>query len=72
MQKPTFDPGLTQEVSGTLRRAIEKDGSFNVRRRGGSWRDVHPYLHLVSMPWPGFLAVLFQSDRPLALFLPLR
>lgn len=61
MQKPTFDPGLTQQVSGTLRRAIEKDGSFNVRRRGNTWRDVHPYLHLVSMPWPGFLAVLFLS-----------
>jgi len=28
MQKPTFDPGLTQQVTGTLRRAIEKDGSF--------------------------------------------
>ena len=61
MQKPTFDPGLTQQVNGTLRRAIEKDGSFNVRRSGATWRDIHPYLHLVSMPWPQFLAVLFLS-----------
>ena len=59
MQKPTFDPGLTQQVTGTLRRAIEKDGSFNVHRKGSSWRDIHPYLHLVSMPWPKFLGVLF-------------
>ncbi len=59
MQKPTFDPGLTQQVTGTLRRAIEKDGSFNVRRRGTTWRDIHPYLHLVSMPWPQFLGILF-------------
>ncbi len=59
MQKPNFDPGFTQQVSGTLRRAIEKDGSFNVRRQGTSWRDVHPYLHLISMSWPTFLAVLF-------------
>ena len=61
MQQPNFDPGFTQQVNGTLRRAIEKDGSFNVRRRGTTWRDIHPYLHLVSMPWPGFLAVLILS-----------
>jgi hypothetical protein len=42
MQKPTFDPGLTQQVTGNLRRAINKDGSFNVEREGGSWRDIHP------------------------------
>ncbi|MEO8126776.1 MAG: ion channel [Bryobacteraceae bacterium] len=61
MQKPTFDPGLTQQVTGTLRRAIEKDGSFNVKRRGNTWKDVHPYLHLVSMSWTRFLAVLFVT-----------
>lgn len=61
MKKPTFDPGLTQQFSGSLRRAINKDGSFNVHRRGASWRDVHPYLHLVNMRWPPFLAVLFVS-----------
>jgi inward rectifier potassium channel len=58
MQKPTFDPGLTQQVTGTLRRAIEKDGSFNVRRMGTSWKDIHPYLYMVSIPWPKFLAII--------------
>ena len=29
MQKPTFDPGLTQQYTGNLRRAINKDGTFN-------------------------------------------
>jgi inward rectifier potassium channel len=61
MQKPTFDPGLTQQVGGTLRRAIEKDGRFNVHRKGTTLRDVHLYLNLINMPWPAFLAVLFLS-----------
>ncbi len=59
MQKPTFDPGLTQKFSGPLRRVINADGSFNVRRRGTDWRDVNPYLHLVSIPWTQFFAVIF-------------
>ncbi len=49
MQKPTFDPGLTQQFTGVLRRSINKDGSFNVSRRGGNWRNIHPYLHLLNM-----------------------
>ncbi len=54
MRKPTFDPGLTQRYDGPLRRIINPDGSFNVSRRGTNWRDVHPYLHLVSISWSGF------------------
>ena len=59
MRKPGFDPGLTQQFTGNVRRIIEKDGSFNVRRRGGTWHDVHPYLHLINMGWAPFLAWLF-------------
>jgi inward rectifier potassium channel len=60
MEKPTFDPGLTQQFTGVLRRSINKDGSFNVSRRGGSWRDFHPYLYMLNMSWPWFFtAVLF-------------
>lgn len=59
--KPTFDPGLTQQYTGTLRRAINKDGTFNVERRGTGWRDIHPYLFLISMPWPAFLALVFAA-----------
>ena len=40
MQQP-FDPGLTQSYSGRLRRMVNRDGSFNVHRRGGSLRDLH-------------------------------
>lgn len=58
MRKPGFDPGLTQQYTGNVRRIIDKDGSFNVRRRGGNWHDVHPYLHLINMGWPQFLSWL--------------
>ncbi len=61
MEKPAFDPGITQLFTGPLSRAINKDGSFNVRRRGGSWHDVHPYLSLVSLSWPAFLATIFAG-----------
>lgn len=58
MDKPTFDPGLTQQFTAPLRRAINKDGSFNVRRIGGSWRDTHPYLRMIRAPWPVFLGII--------------
>ncbi len=61
MAKPTFDPGLTQQYTGNLRRTINRDGSFNVSRHGTSWRDIHPYLHLISLPWPAFLAYVFAA-----------
>lgn len=56
MHKPTFDPGLTQRYDGPLRRIVNPDGTFNVSRRGSNWRDVHPYLHLVSVSWTVFFA----------------
>src|ERR1017187_7091588 len=58
MQKPTFDPGLTQKYDGPLRRIINPDGSFNVLRRGTNWHDVHPYLHLVSISWAHFFGLI--------------
>src|SRR3954463_2002585 len=59
MQKPSFDPGITQQFSAPVRRIINPDGSFNVRKRGATWRDFHPYLQLINMSWPKFLVVLF-------------
>jgi inward rectifier potassium channel len=59
MQQPSFDPGLTQQFTGTLRRAINQDGGFNVERRGTSWRDIHPYLFLINTSWTAFLGVVF-------------
>ena len=56
MDHPTFDPGLTQKFTAPLRRTINKDGTFNVHRRGTTWRDINGYLYLINMPWPGFFA----------------
>ena len=61
MEQSTFDPGLTQQFTGTLRRSINQDGTFNVYRRGGSWRDFHPYLHLLNMSWPRFFAIVMTG-----------
>ena len=58
MEQPSFDPGLTQQFGNPLRRAINKDGSFNVRRTGTTWRAFHPWLGLVDMSWTGFAIVL--------------
>ena len=58
MKKPDFDPGLTQQYSAQLRRAIRKDGEFNVKRRGRTWRDVDPYPFLLKTPWTAFLALV--------------
>jgi inward rectifier potassium channel len=59
MRKPGFDPGLTQKFTGSVRRIIDKNGKFNVRRRGGTWHDLHPYLQLINMGWLPFLGWLF-------------
>jgi len=56
--KPAFDPGLTTQFDAPLRRAINKDGSFNVRRKGVSWGAFHPWLAIVNMSWLGFAALV--------------
>jgi inward rectifier potassium channel len=61
MEKPTFDPGLTQKYTGAIRRTINKDGTFNVHRRGATWRDANAYLYLINVPWPAFLGIIFAA-----------
>jgi inward rectifier potassium channel len=58
MEKATFDPGLTQQYAGNLKRVINKDGGFNVYRSGFTWRDIHPYLFMINLPWQQFLLVV--------------
>src|SRR5580658_3262119 len=58
MQKPAFDPGLTREFGAPLRRAVNEDGSFNVRRTGAGWGAFHPWLYIVRMSWIGFSALV--------------
>lgn len=57
-KRPGFDPGLSQKVGGELRRAIEHDGSFNVRRRGKRYEGLHAYQYLITCSWPTFLTLL--------------
>ena len=57
---PTLDPGIGEKFSRRTKRAINHDGSFNVRRRGGPHRH-DPYQWLITMDWWPFigLVVLF-------------
>ncbi len=53
-----FDPGLTQKYEHHLRRAINKDGSFNVRRPGHPFSNLHVYQFLIGIRWPAFLGII--------------
>src|ERR1035438_6638591 len=55
MLQPSFDPGLTQKYTGPLSRTINENGEFNIRRRGTTWRDIHPYLFLINASTPKFM-----------------
>jgi inward rectifier potassium channel len=61
MQKPSYDPGITNQFTLPVTRLINQDGSFNVRRRDVTWRDFHPYLRLINMSWLGFFATLLSG-----------
>jgi inward rectifier potassium channel len=61
MKKESFDPGLTTQVTGDLRRTINADGSFNVKRTGLRWRDANPYLMLIDTTWPRFLLIVLAG-----------
>ena len=58
MKPESFDPGLTTQFSGELRRAINPDGSFNVHRKGLRVRDTNLYLVLIDTTWPRFFAAV--------------
>jgi inward rectifier potassium channel len=55
---PSFDPGLTQKYTGSLIRTINKDGSFNIRRRGFGRAAGSAYIHLIQTTWPRFLGLI--------------
>lgn len=54
---PSFDPGLTQRYTGPLLRSINKDGSFNVHRRGLRGFAANVYAYLVTTSWTKFLGL---------------
>ena len=53
----TLDPGIGEKFSRRTKRAINHDGSFNVRRRGGPHR-FDAYQWLVQMEWGPFFGVV--------------
>lgn len=59
VEKPSFDPGFTTKYRGGLSRIINPSGQFNVRRRGTSLRDVHPYLFMINARWWQFWLLIF-------------
>ena len=61
MQKPAFDPGLTTQYGARLNRAVNRDGTFNVRRAGVTWRAFHLWQSIVNMSWIGFGALAVGS-----------
>lgn len=62
MARPrTADPGFTRLYEGPLRRVINQDGRFNVRRIGTRLSDFHIYHFLARIPWPAFIAILVSG-----------
>ena len=59
MHKPSFDPGFTEKYGTGLNRIINPGGEFNVRRRGTTWRDFHPYLFMINAKWWVFWLLIF-------------
>ncbi|MFZ0959949.1 MAG: ion channel [Terriglobia bacterium] len=59
MHKPSFDPGFTEKYGSGLNRIINPSGRFNVRRRGTTWRDIHPYLFMINASWTVFFLLIF-------------
>ena len=53
----TLDPGLGEKFSGRTQRAINPDGTFNARRRGGPHRH-DPYQWLIQMSWWRFIGLV--------------
>lgn len=59
--KTTFDPGLTQQYTGPLTRSINRDGSFNVRRRQIDGFAGSIYLRLSTMSWTSFFFIVLSA-----------
>ena len=53
----TLDPGIGEKFTRRTKRAINHDGTFNVRRRGGPHRH-DPYQWLIAMSWGRFIGVV--------------
>jgi inward rectifier potassium channel len=56
------DPGFGAKVSAASKRLLNRDGTFNARRRGTSLLQVwSPYHDLINMSWRKFVFAFFAS-----------
>ncbi|HEY3295123.1 MAG TPA: ion channel [bacterium] len=55
-----LDPGLSQTYYGDIRRIINKDGTFNVRRSqtGTRLHTLHIYQYLIGLSWSRFMLIV--------------
>jgi len=60
MQQP-FDPGITNSYDGSVRRIVNRNGSFNVHRRGRRLQDFHLFQFFVNLSWPRFFAAVILA-----------
>ena len=67
MRQQPFDPGITESYDGTVRRIVNRDGSFNVRRRARRMQDFHFYQFFIQISWPAFFAVILAAFLSLTL-----
>ena len=58
MAKQSRDPGFGQSYKRPTRRLINKDGSFNVVRKGAGWSFANAYHFLVGASWWRFLLIM--------------
>jgi inward rectifier potassium channel len=61
MKQHPFDPGITQSYDGRVRRIVNRNGSFNVRRTGRRLQDIHLYQFFIRLTWPVFFAVVLAG-----------
>ena len=56
------DLGLGGRLAQASTRLMNRDGSFNVIRKGNGWRSaLHPYHLLITMSWRWFLALILAA-----------
>ncbi|MDQ3290270.1 MAG: ion channel [Bacteroidota bacterium] len=58
MLQQATDPGSGEKYSSQTKRIINKDGSFNVVRKGGTFNSRDFYLFLINTSWSKFLGLI--------------
>ena len=60
-QDDESDLGFGSSFGGVVRRMINRDGSFNIRREGVRLRDINAYVYLVTLGWGKLLLVVLGA-----------